>query len=168
MPTGSSPRRTTAPPASGWRSHGARRGLHPSILRPGELYRYSILTQFYSILTSLFSEAISQPRPTASPHVSSGPRRTDASGDTSSNTAREGILQEIAAVDHRVEALDSKITDLSTDSKSIRADIAGFQCKVTELDHLLTAVEDRIVALLDSKSELQFLRHILTDLEDRS
>ncbi|KAJ1191521.1 hypothetical protein NDU88_000837 [Pleurodeles waltl] len=40
--------------------------------------------------------------------------------DTHSDTAMERILQEIAAVVCRLEAMDSKITDLSTASYSIR------------------------------------------------
>ncbi|KAJ1203145.1 hypothetical protein NDU88_006939 [Pleurodeles waltl] len=104
-----------------------------------------------------FSEAISQPRPMASPVISSGPSPADASVNTRSDTAMERILQEIAVVGHRLEGMDSKITDSSADSKLIQADKAGFQNKVTDLGHRLTAVEGRIAALPDSESELQFL-----------
>ncbi|KAJ1146034.1 hypothetical protein NDU88_012316 [Pleurodeles waltl] len=45
------------------------------------------------------------------------------------------IVPEIAAMSRHLEAMDSKITDLSTDFKSIQADISGFQDKVTGLDH---------------------------------
>ncbi|KAJ1110622.1 hypothetical protein NDU88_007971 [Pleurodeles waltl] len=94
-----------------------------------------------------------------------GPTSADPPVDSRLDTAMERILQEISAVGHR---LDSKITDLSADFKSIRADIAGFQDKVTELDHRLTTVESNIVTLPDIDSELQFLQHKLADLEDRS
>ncbi|KAJ1126828.1 hypothetical protein NDU88_005234, partial [Pleurodeles waltl] len=61
--------------------------------------------------------------------------------------AMERILQEVTIVGRRMEAMDSKITDLSTDFKLIRADIASFQDKVTDLDHCLNAVESRIAVL---------------------
>ncbi|KAJ1160499.1 hypothetical protein NDU88_001001 [Pleurodeles waltl] len=80
----------------------------------------------------------------------------------------ERILQEIATVGHRLEAMDFKITNLATDSKSICTDIASFQDSVTELDHRLTDVEGRLNALTDRKQELQFLQNKLTDLEGRS
>ncbi|KAJ1157301.1 hypothetical protein NDU88_010016 [Pleurodeles waltl] len=115
-----------------------------------------------------FSEAISQPRPMALLAFPSDPSPTDTSIDTRSDTTMEHILQDIASVSCHLEAMDSKITDLSTDSKSIWAYIAGFQDKVTDLDHHLTAVEGRIAFLTDSESVLQSLRHKLTDLEDRS
>ncbi|KAJ1218081.1 hypothetical protein NDU88_005667 [Pleurodeles waltl] len=76
-----------------------------------------------------FSEGISQPRLKASPAITLCPSPTVAYVDTRSDTAMEHILQEIAAVGRHLEAVDSKITDLSTDSKSIRADIAGFHDK---------------------------------------
>ncbi|KAJ1083119.1 hypothetical protein NDU88_003279 [Pleurodeles waltl] len=85
-----------------------------------------------------------------------------------SDIAMEHNLQEIVAVGRRLEAMDSKIMDLSTDSKSLRADIAGYQDKITDLVHCLNAVKGRIAALPDSKSELQTVRHKLTDLEDKS
>ncbi|KAJ1187464.1 hypothetical protein NDU88_004240 [Pleurodeles waltl] len=64
--------------------------------------------------------------------VTPGPSSADDPVDSRSDTAMERILQEISAVCHRLEAMDSKITELSADSKSIHADIAGFQDKVTE------------------------------------
>ncbi|KAJ1132807.1 hypothetical protein NDU88_011108 [Pleurodeles waltl] len=91
-----------------------------------------------------------------------------ASADAHLDTAMEHILQENAAVGHCLEALDSKITDLSTASNSILASVASFQDKVTDLDHCLTDVEGQLATLLKQDSELQFLRTKLTDLEDRS
>ncbi|KAJ1194148.1 hypothetical protein NDU88_003443 [Pleurodeles waltl] len=81
--------------------------------------------------------------------------------------AMEHILQEITAVGRCLEAMDSKISDLSTASTSIRADIACFQVTVTDLDHRLKTVEDRFATLPEQDTELQFLRAKITDLEDR-
>ncbi|KAJ1182106.1 hypothetical protein NDU88_007301 [Pleurodeles waltl] len=74
------------------------------------------------------------------------------------------ILQEIAPVGHRLEAMDSKISDLTVASTSIRADIAGFRQTASDLDQHLTTVEDRVAALPDQKT----LQTKVTDLEDRS
>ncbi|KAJ1159987.1 hypothetical protein NDU88_000490 [Pleurodeles waltl] len=100
--------------------------------------------------------------------VTLGPSSTDAIVDSCPDTAMERILQEISAVGRRLEATDSKIKDLSADSKSIRVNVAGFQDKVTDLGYRLHTVESRLAALPDKEQELQFLRHKLTDLEDRS
>ncbi|KAJ1151767.1 hypothetical protein NDU88_004547 [Pleurodeles waltl] len=88
--------------------------------------------------------------------------------DSRSDDATECILQEITAVGHPLQAMDSKTTDLSAASTSIRADIASFQDKVTDLDHRLTTVDGQLATLPDRDSELQFLRAKITDLEDRS
>ncbi|KAJ1118108.1 hypothetical protein NDU88_006303 [Pleurodeles waltl] len=56
--------------------------------------------------------------------------------------ATEHILQEIASVGRRLEAMDLKITDLTVTSSSIRADIASFKETADALDQRLTAVED--------------------------
>ncbi|KAJ1120854.1 hypothetical protein NDU88_009003 [Pleurodeles waltl] len=68
----------------------------------------------------------------------------------------------------RLEAMNSKIMSLSADSKSIQAGLAGFQDKVTDLDHHLHTVENKVAAFLDNGPELRFLCNKLTDLEDRS
>ncbi|KAJ1124273.1 hypothetical protein NDU88_002734 [Pleurodeles waltl] len=87
----------------------------------------------------LNSDAISPPPTMAPPAVTLSPNPTGAFVDTHPDTAMERILQEITAVGHRLEAINSKIMDLSTNSKPIRADRAGFQDKVTDLDHCLNA-----------------------------
>ncbi|KAJ1189390.1 hypothetical protein NDU88_006135 [Pleurodeles waltl] len=71
-----------------------------------------------------------------------------------SDTAMERILQEISAVGRRLDTMDSKITDLSADSKSIRVDIGSFQTTVTDLDHRLHAVKDQMTNLPDHELEL--------------
>ncbi|KAJ1194355.1 hypothetical protein NDU88_003644 [Pleurodeles waltl] len=88
--------------------------------------------------------------------------------DSRSDDTMERILQEINAVGRCLEAMDSKITDLSAASTSIRADIASLQDKVTDLDHCLMTVEGQLVTLPDQDSDLQFLRAKITDFEDRS
>ncbi|KAJ1169862.1 hypothetical protein NDU88_001750 [Pleurodeles waltl] len=80
----------------------------------------------------------------------------------------ERILQEITTVGRRLEAMDSKILDLSAASTSIRAYIACFQVLFRDLDHCLMTVEGHLATLLEWDSELQFLRAKITDLEDRS
>ncbi|KAJ1162185.1 hypothetical protein NDU88_002660 [Pleurodeles waltl] len=93
---------------------------------------------------------------------------SDTLEDTRSDNTIDCILQEITTVGRRLEAIDSKITKLTTKTKSIRADIAGFQDRVMEFDHCLTQVEDRIDAMSDDHQKLQLLQNKLTDLEDRS
>ncbi|KAJ1150927.1 hypothetical protein NDU88_003714 [Pleurodeles waltl] len=87
---------------------------------------------------------------------------------TPSIEATDRILQEIAAVGRRLEAMDAKISDLTVASTSIRADIAGFRETVTDLDRCLSIVEDRVAVLPDQETELRSLRAQVTDLEDMS
>ncbi|KAJ1099491.1 hypothetical protein NDU88_004592 [Pleurodeles waltl] len=82
--------------------------------------------------------------------------------------AIERILQGIASVGRRLEAMDLKITDLTITSSSIRAHIAGFKDIADALDQHLTVVEDQMAALPDQETELRSLRAKVTDLEDRS
>ncbi|KAJ1114436.1 hypothetical protein NDU88_002673 [Pleurodeles waltl] len=81
----------------------------------------------------------------------------DAMANSHSDTAMEHILQGISAVGRCLETMDSKITDLSADSKSIRVDIASFQATVSELDHRLHAIENQMASLPDNKPKLQYL-----------
>ncbi|KAJ1141595.1 hypothetical protein NDU88_007923 [Pleurodeles waltl] len=82
--------------------------------------------------------------------------------------ATDRLLQEITAVGRRLEVMDLKISDLSTDSASIRTDIACFCEKVMDLDQSLTTVEEHVVMVPEHDAELQTLRAQITDLEDRS
>ncbi|KAJ1185222.1 hypothetical protein NDU88_002016 [Pleurodeles waltl] len=88
--------------------------------------------------------------------------------DPSASEATERILQEIASVGRRLEAMDQKITDLTIASSSICADIAGFRDTADALDQCLTMVEDQMATLPDQEIELRSLRAKVTDLEDRS
>ncbi|KAJ1089094.1 hypothetical protein NDU88_002247 [Pleurodeles waltl] len=91
--------------------------------------------------------------------ITCDPSSTDAPEDSRPDTAMECVLQEISAVGRCLEAMNSKITDRSADSKSTRVDVAGFQDKVTDLDHCLHTVKSSIAALPDDQAELQFLQH---------
>ncbi|KAJ1171008.1 hypothetical protein NDU88_002879 [Pleurodeles waltl] len=104
----------------------------------------------------LFLEAVSQLRPMSSSTVPPDPNSMDALVNPCPHTAMEHILQEISAVGRHKEAMDSKIMDLSADSKSIQADIASFQAKITYLVHRLHTVESTVATLLDNEPELQF------------
>ncbi|KAJ1191049.1 hypothetical protein NDU88_000366 [Pleurodeles waltl] len=117
-------------------------------------------------LQLLFSEAIALPKPMASQTIPSSFAAPLA--DPRSADATEHILQEITAVGRRLEAMDSKISDLSRASTAIRAGIAPFQVTVTDLDHRLTTVEDRLAMLPEQNTELQFPRAKIMDLEDMS
>ncbi|KAJ1168211.1 hypothetical protein NDU88_000160 [Pleurodeles waltl] len=54
--------------------------------------------------------------------------------DSHTMEATDRILQEITAVGRHLEAMDSKISDLTMASTSILADIAGFQETVNYMD----------------------------------
>ncbi|KAJ1178742.1 hypothetical protein NDU88_003984 [Pleurodeles waltl] len=114
----------------------------------------------------LFLEAITQSKTMAAHTATPGP--TPLPTDSLALEATERILQEIASVGSRLEAMDLKITDLTVTSSFIRADIAGFKETADALDQRLTIVEDRMAALPNQEAELQSLRAKVTDLEDRS
>ncbi|KAJ1116689.1 hypothetical protein NDU88_004895 [Pleurodeles waltl] len=78
----------------------------------------------------LFSEAIAQPKTMAA--QTAPPCPVSSPADPHPTEAVDRILQEIAAVGRRLEAMDSKISDLIVASTSIRADIAGFRKTVND------------------------------------
>ncbi|KAJ1158817.1 hypothetical protein NDU88_011490 [Pleurodeles waltl] len=114
----------------------------------------------------LFSEAIAQPKTMAVQTDPSGPATLPAEPRTMEATER--ILQEITAVGRWLEAMDSKISDLTVASTSIQADIASFPETVTGLDQCLTNVEAHVMTLPDHEAELRSLYAKVTDLEGRS
>ncbi|KAJ1213481.1 hypothetical protein NDU88_001118 [Pleurodeles waltl] len=114
----------------------------------------------------LFSEAIAQPKTMAAQATPLCP--TPSPADPSTLEATDRILQEIASVERRLEAMDLKITDVTVASSSIRAVIAGFRETANALDQRLTAVENQVAVLPDQEAELRSLRAKITDLEDRS
>ncbi|KAJ1092078.1 hypothetical protein NDU88_005192 [Pleurodeles waltl] len=81
--------------------------------------------------------------------------------------ATDRILQGNTSVGRHLEAMDFKISDRSTASTSIQADIPCFQVTVTDLDLRLTTVVDHIAALPERDREMQSLQEKITDLEDR-
>ncbi|KAJ1141610.1 hypothetical protein NDU88_007938 [Pleurodeles waltl] len=97
----------------------------------------------------LFSETITQSKPM----TTQMPTPTDPPAPE----ATERILQEIALVGRRLEAMDQKITDVTIASSSICADIAGFKDTADALDQRLTTVEDQMATLPDQEIELRSL-----------
>ncbi|KAJ1138678.1 hypothetical protein NDU88_005059 [Pleurodeles waltl] len=63
--------------------------------------------------------------------------------------------------------MDTKISDLSAESRAIHTDIAGFQDKVTDMVHCLALMEDKLMTP-NRDQELQYLWDKLTDLENQS
>ncbi|KAJ1100495.1 hypothetical protein NDU88_005580 [Pleurodeles waltl] len=114
----------------------------------------------------LFSKAIVQPKTMAV--QTAPPCPVSLPAESHSMEAVDRILQEIAVVGRRLEAMDSKISDLTVASTSIRADIAVFRETVTDLDRCRTTVEDQVAALLDQETELRSLQAKVIYLEDRS
>ncbi|KAJ1151091.1 hypothetical protein NDU88_003878 [Pleurodeles waltl] len=78
------------------------------------------------------------------------------------------ILQEISAVGHRLEGMDSRMISLTEETKSMRLDIAGFQSRVATLEQQVTVVETQATLTADRDQELLYLRRKVIDLEDRS
>ncbi|KAJ1138648.1 hypothetical protein NDU88_005029 [Pleurodeles waltl] len=64
--------------------------------------------------------------------------------------------------------MDTRISDLTIASSSIRADIARFREIVHNLDQRLTSMEEHVAVLPGQEAELRSLRKKVTDLEDRS
>ncbi|KAJ1198754.1 hypothetical protein NDU88_002593 [Pleurodeles waltl] len=88
--------------------------------------------------------------------------------DKEQSTTMERILQEITAVSRRIEGMDASISSLTLETKSMRSDIAGFQSRVTGLEHSMGSLETQIATSQDRDQDLLYLRSKLTDLEDRS
>ncbi|KAJ1093672.1 hypothetical protein NDU88_006770 [Pleurodeles waltl] len=84
------------------------------------------------------------------------------------STTVDHILQEITAMGRHLEGMDSTISTLVAETKSICLDIAGFQSTVSDLEQHVVAVEDHLNTVPDRDQELLFLPSKLVDLEDRS
>ncbi|KAJ1107210.1 hypothetical protein NDU88_004603 [Pleurodeles waltl] len=78
------------------------------------------------------------------------------------------ILQEISAVGHKLEGMDTAMVALTAETRFIRLEIAGFQSQISGLDHRVAAVENQVALQTDRDQELLHLCSKLTDLEDRS
>ncbi|KAJ1157397.1 hypothetical protein NDU88_010110 [Pleurodeles waltl] len=116
----------------------------------------------------LFSEALLHSRPSSSTTGSHLTAQPYTMTDTAQEATMEHILQEITAVGPRLEGMDSAITSLTEETKSMRLDIAGFQSRVTRLEQRVSTMEDHINTAQDRDQELLYLLSKLVDLEDRS
>ncbi|KAJ1150163.1 hypothetical protein NDU88_002960 [Pleurodeles waltl] len=88
--------------------------------------------------------------------------------DPTQEATMEHILQEITVVGRRLEGMDSAMTSLTAEMKSMCLDIAGFQSRVTGREQQVTTMEDHINTAQDRDQELLYLRSKLTVLENRS
>ncbi|KAJ1207816.1 hypothetical protein NDU88_003206 [Pleurodeles waltl] len=114
----------------------------------------------------LFSEALRQqkhPAPAASP-----PPSHDTMSDNTQGASMDRILQEISAVGRKLEGMDTAMSALTAETRSMHLEIVGFQSQISGLDHRVAAVESQVVSQTDRDQELLNLRSKLTDLEDRS
>ncbi|KAJ1123831.1 hypothetical protein NDU88_002298 [Pleurodeles waltl] len=110
----------------------------------------------------LFSEALQLNKPASSPIQSPD------MADSEQVITMDRILQEITAVRRRLEGMDTAITSLTLETKSMCSEIAGFPTRVSGLEHQMATMEDHVHKAMDKDQELLFLRSKLTDLEDRS
>ncbi|KAJ1191449.1 hypothetical protein NDU88_000765 [Pleurodeles waltl] len=102
------------------------------------------------------------------PHASPPPIQSTAMSDKEQSTTMERILHEITAVSRRIEGVDASISSLTLETKSMRSDFAGFQSRVTGLEHRMESLETQIATSRDRDQYLLYLRSKFTDLEDRS
>ncbi|KAJ1117660.1 hypothetical protein NDU88_005857 [Pleurodeles waltl] len=102
--------------------------------------------------------------PHASPHLS----EPTMMSDKEHSTTMERIIQEITTVSHRIEGINTSLTSLTLETKSMRSDIAGFQSRVTGLEQRLGSLEAQATAFQDQDQDLLYLRSKLTEMEDRS
>ncbi|KAJ1123089.1 hypothetical protein NDU88_001562 [Pleurodeles waltl] len=119
----------------------------------------------------LFSEALQHKRSTSTttgPYSSLSRAQPTTMSDKEQSTTMERILQEITAVCHRIEGMDASISSLTLETKSMRSDIAGFQSRVTGLEHHMGTLETQVATSQDRDQDLLYLRSKITDLEDRS
>ncbi|KAJ1175415.1 hypothetical protein NDU88_000703 [Pleurodeles waltl] len=116
----------------------------------------------------LFSEALRQNRAQPSTPQEHMTHQPSDMADAPQGATMDRILQEISAVGHRLEGMDSRMISLTEETKSMRLDIAGFQTRVATLEQRVTAVETQATLTEDRDQELLYLRSKVIDLEDRS
>ncbi|KAJ1217573.1 hypothetical protein NDU88_005167 [Pleurodeles waltl] len=119
----------------------------------------------------LFSEALQHKRPTSpivGPHTSLIPAQPSTMSEKEQPTTMERILQEIPAVSRRIEGMDTSISSLTLETKSMRSDLAGFQSRVARLEHRMGTLETHVATVHDRDQDLLYLWSKITDLEDRS
>ncbi|KAJ1141524.1 hypothetical protein NDU88_007854 [Pleurodeles waltl] len=119
----------------------------------------------------LFSEALQHKRLTSttiSPQTSPPPTESTTMADKNHPTTMDRIFQEITTVRRRIEGMDVSITSLTLETKSMRAEIASFQSRVTGLEQRMGLVEAQTTVSRDRDQDLLYLRSKLTYMEDRS
>ncbi|KAJ1154312.1 hypothetical protein NDU88_007065 [Pleurodeles waltl] len=116
----------------------------------------------------LFTDALLQTYPLVAAKKLLTSSQADDPVGLAPETTMDRILQKITAVGHRLEGMNSNISALTAETKSIRTDIAGFQNRVTDLEHHISAVEYSFNTLPDRDQKLLFFHSKIVDLEDRS
>ncbi|KAJ1122285.1 hypothetical protein NDU88_000781 [Pleurodeles waltl] len=114
----------------------------------------------------LLTEALLQPQPNGHFPKITANRSPDTASDQTPDGTMERILQEIFG--RRLESMDSNISALMAEPKSVPLDIAGFQTRTVDLQLRVASAEDCLNTLLDRDQELQYFRSRVSDLEDRS
>ncbi|KAJ1110002.1 hypothetical protein NDU88_007357 [Pleurodeles waltl] len=64
--------------------------------------------------------------------------------------------------------MDASISSLTLETNSMRSDIAGFQSRVTGMEHRMGTLEAHVTTVQDRDQDLLYLRSKTMDLEDRS
>ncbi|KAJ1127863.1 hypothetical protein NDU88_006256 [Pleurodeles waltl] len=82
------------------------------------------------------------------------------------DTTIDHILQEITSVGRRLEGMDSNISELMAETKSIHMDIVGLQNRAMDLEHHVSMAENHFNTLMERDQELLFLQSQVIDLED--
>ncbi|KAJ1199448.1 hypothetical protein NDU88_003282 [Pleurodeles waltl] len=118
-----------------------------------------------------FSEALQFKRPVSpavGPHPPPPPAQPSTMSDKEQPTTMDRILREITAVSRRIEGMDAAITSLTLETKSMHSDIAGFQSRVTWLEHRVVTLESHMNTVQDRDQDLLYFHCKIMDLEDRS
>ncbi|KAJ1137713.1 hypothetical protein NDU88_004111 [Pleurodeles waltl] len=114
----------------------------------------------------LFSEALCHQRVPPTEEQSLAPSSRMA--QSTQGATMDRILQEISAVAHKLEGIDSAMASLTAEMKSMHLYIADFQTQVMGLQQQVATVEIRIGSWVERDHELLYLHSKLIDLEDRS
>ncbi|KAJ1106547.1 hypothetical protein NDU88_003948 [Pleurodeles waltl] len=88
--------------------------------------------------------------------------------DDTQGATMNRILQEILAVNRKLEGMDSAMVALTAETRAMRLDIEGFQSQISGLDQRVATVETQVASWTNRDQEFLHLRSKLTDLEDRS
>ncbi|KAJ1198276.1 hypothetical protein NDU88_002118 [Pleurodeles waltl] len=90
----------------------------------------------------LFSEALLHPHSLATVRGELATGLIETPADSAQDSTSEHILQQIRAVGHQMEGIDSNIFALTAETKSIRLDIMGFQNRMMGLEQCVTEMEE--------------------------